>query len=54
MVEALVEAFARNGVREIELCRDPKAALAHVTRIYDESVNQLKHAFEDYARVVLA
>ena len=49
MVEALVEALARNGVREIELVRDPQAALAQVTRIYDAAVERLETAFDAYA-----
>jgi hypothetical protein len=49
MVEALVEAFARNGISEIEVCRDPEAALGHVTRLYDTSVERLKTAFRAYA-----
>ncbi len=49
MVEALVEALARNGIREIELVRDPEAALAHVTRIYNASVERLEAAFKAYA-----
>lgn len=49
MVEALVEAFARNGITEIEICRDPEVALGHVTRIYDASIERLKAAFRAYA-----
>ena len=48
MVEALVEAFARNGISEIEVCRDADTALGHVTRIYDASVDRLKAAFRAY------
>ncbi len=48
MVEALIEAFARNGICDIELCRDPGTALAHVTRIYDDAVGRLKQAFAAY------
>lgn len=48
MVEALVEAFARNGIRDLEVSDQPDRALAHVTRIYDAAVERLEAAFRAY------
>jgi len=50
MVEALVEAFARNGIRDLQVSDDPDAALAHVCAIYDAAVARLAQAFRQYVR----
>ncbi len=48
MVEALVEAFERNGIREIAVLDEPDAAVAQVARHYDAAVGRLASAFAAY------